>query len=305
VGDFAGAAAAIGGQAERAEAMGFDSFWLPESHFQSLGSCPTPLLLLAAAAARTERLALGTTSYLLPIRNALHAAEEVAVFDRLSNGRLILGLGRGFRPALFAAFEVPQSEKRDRFESTLALMRRAWAGEPILENGNERVRLEPRPVQEPHPPLWVAAFGPKGLLQAGRLGLPYLASPVEPLFRLIENYKVHREALAEAGTTRALPVPIMRTVFVSKDVSTLRRVREGLEQQAAEMRGSASAVIRRRAEGTIDDWAVVGQPGQVAETLARYREELGFTHLVVRGAIAGADNGERLDSLETLLSILR
>jgi alkanesulfonate monooxygenase SsuD/methylene tetrahydromethanopterin reductase-like flavin-dependent oxidoreductase (luciferase family) len=142
-------------------------------------------------------------------------------------------------------------------------------------------------------------------VQAGRLGLPYLASPVEPLFRLIENYRLHRDALAEGGTTATLPVPIMRTVFVSKDVGTLRRVREGLEQQMAEMRGSASAVMRRRAEGTIDDWAVVGQPGQVAETIARYRDQLGFTHLVVRGAIAGADNGERLDSLETLLSILR
>jgi alkanesulfonate monooxygenase SsuD/methylene tetrahydromethanopterin reductase-like flavin-dependent oxidoreductase (luciferase family) len=285
--------------------MGFDSFWLPESHFQTLGSCPTPLLLLAAAAARTSRIALGTTSYLLPIRNPLHAAEEVAVLDRLSNGRVILGLGRGFRPALFAAFDVPQSEKRDRFEATLAVMRSAWAGEPILENGNERVRLEPRPVQEPHPPLWVAAFGPKGLSQAGRLGLPYLASPIEPLSRLLENYRLHREALAEAGAVTSLPVPVMRTVFVSQDVSTLRRVREGLEQQAAEMRGSASPVIRRRIEGSIDDWAIVGQRTQVTETLARYREELGFTHLVVRGAIAGVGNGERLDSLETLLSILR
>ena len=285
--------------------MGFDSFWLPESHFVSLGSCPTPLLLLAAAAARTSKIALGTTSYLLPIRNPIHAAEEVAVLDRLSNGRVILGLGRGFRPALFDAFEVPLSEKRDRFEATLALMRRAWAGEPIFENGNDRVRLEPRPLQEPHPPLWVAAFGPKGLAQAGRLGLPYLASPVEPLDRLVDNYRLHAEALPDTGSNGALPVPIMRTVFVSRDHATLRRVREGLEQQAAEMRGSTSAIIRRRAEGAIDDWAVVGDPEQVKERIARYREELGMTHLVVRGAIAGADSGERLDSLETILTILR
>ena len=304
-GDLAAAAALIGGQAETAEAMGYDSFWLPESHFQSPGACPTPLLLLAAAAARTSRIALGTTSYLLPIRNPIHAAEEVAVLDRISNGRVILGLGRGFRPSLFAAFDVPQREKRDRFEAALAIMLRAWAGEPILENGAEPFWLEPRPVQEPHPPLWVAAFGPKAVAQAGRLGLPYLASPVEPLFRLLQNYRLHGEALLEAGRSPKLPVPIMRTVFVSDDPSALGRVRQGLERQAAEMRASTSAVLRGRAEGGIDDWAIIGEPAAVAETIGRYREELGITHLIVRGALPHCESAERLESLERLLSILR
>jgi alkanesulfonate monooxygenase SsuD/methylene tetrahydromethanopterin reductase-like flavin-dependent oxidoreductase (luciferase family) len=305
VGDLAAGAGAIGGQAEAAEALGYDSFWLPESHFQSQGSCPSPLLLLAAAAARTTTMALGTTSFLLPIRNALHAAEEVAVLDRLSGGRVILGLGRGFRPSLFAAFDVPQREKRDRFEATLALMRRAWAGEPILDDGEEPVRLEPRPLQEPHPPLWVAAFGPKAVAQAGRLGLPYLASPVEPLARLVDNYRLHGEALREAGAADGLPVPIMRTVFVSESPEALERVRRGLERQTAELRASTSAVLRRRAEGSIDDWALVGEPASVVESVARYREELGITHLVVRGAVGGTDAAERVRSLETLVDILR
>jgi len=305
VGDLAAAAAAIGGQAETAERLGYDSFWLPESHFQSPGACPSPLLLLAAAAARTTRLALGTTSYLLPIRNPLQAAEDVAVLDRLSGGRVILGLGRGFRPSLFAAFNVPQREKRDRFEATLAIMRRAWAGEPILAGGEDPFCLEPRPVQEPHPPLWVAAFGPKGVAQAGRLGLPYLASPVEPLFRLLQNYRLHGDALAAAGLPPRLTVPIMRTVFVSTHQDAIRRVREGLERQAAELRASTSPVLRGRAEGGIDDWALVGEPDRVVEAVERYREELGITHLLVRGAIAGADSAERLGSLERLLTLLR
>ena len=312
VGDLAAAAPAIGGQAEIAEGLGYRSFWLPESHFQAPGACPTPLLLLAAAAARTTRIALGTTSYLLPIRNPLQAAEEVAVLDRLSGGRVILGIGRGFRPALFEAFNVPQREKRDRFEATLAIMRRAWAGEPILENGAgaagegaaAAVCVEPRPVQEPHPPLWVAAFGPKGVAQAGRLGLPYLASPVEPLSRLARNYALHREALEAAGIASALPVPIMRTVFVSSDAGALRRVREGLERQMAEMRASSSAVLRGRVEGGVDDWALIGEPERVAEAVERYREELGITHLIVRGAIVGADGAERVRSLETLATLL-
>src|SRR5262245_39284154 len=92
-------------QAERAEALGFHSFWLPEGHFSGPGAIPQPLLCHAAIAARTRRLRLGTTSYLLPIRHPLQVAEEVAVLDRLSNGRVILGVGRGFRDTLFAAFE--------------------------------------------------------------------------------------------------------------------------------------------------------------------------------------------------------
>ena len=125
-----GLAAELIEQAELAEALGFDSIFLPEHHFGP-GAIPSPLTLLAAVAARTERLRLGTTSYLLPVRHPIHAAEEVAVLDRLSNGRVILGVGRGFRRGLFAAFEVPVAEKRDRFEAALEAMLAAWAGEPV------------------------------------------------------------------------------------------------------------------------------------------------------------------------------
>ena len=118
-------------QAELAEELGFDSFWLPESHFLERANFPAPLLPLAAIAARTQRLRLGTTSYLLPIRHPVQVAEEVAVLDQLSGGRVILGVGRGFRPALFQTFDVPPQEKRDRFEASLQIMQRAWRGEPV------------------------------------------------------------------------------------------------------------------------------------------------------------------------------
>ena len=180
-------AAAIAEQAEFADRLGFHSLFLPESHFTGSAACPSPLVVLAAAAARTTRLRLGTTSYLLPIRNAFQAAEEVAVLDRISNGRVILGLGRGFRPALFAAFGVDPRTKRQRFSESLDLMRRAWAGEAIEVGAGEArqpVRLAPLPVQKPHPELWVAAFGPLALKQAGELGLPYLSSPLETVQRL-------------------------------------------------------------------------------------------------------------------------
>lgn len=291
-------------QAEQGESLGFESFWLPESHFTGAGAIPSPLLLLAAVAARTKRMSLATTSFLLPVRNPIHVAEEVAVLDRLSGGRVILGVGRGFRKALFAAFNVSVKDKRDIFEASLAVMRDAWAGRPVVaddEHGvGEPVVLSPLPVQKPHPPIWVAAFGPKALAQAGRLGLPYLASPIEPLGRLVENYAAHRDVLAEHHGSLEVEVPVMRTVFVHENPATLARVSGALEQQAAALARAPSQAIRRSGSEILEDWAIVGEPGRVEDAIARVRERIGMTHLIVRAQLPGAEPGEMIASLERL-----
>jgi alkanesulfonate monooxygenase SsuD/methylene tetrahydromethanopterin reductase-like flavin-dependent oxidoreductase (luciferase family) len=288
-----GSAAALADQGELAERLGYGSFWLPEHHFGDAGAIPAPLLLLAAVAARTTRLRVATTSFLLPVRHPIHVAEEVAVLDRLSCGRVILGVGRGFRGALISAFEVPVAEKRDRFEANLRLILDAWRGEPVAFHGDgagappKPVLLAPLPLQRPHPPVWVAAFGPKAVAQAGRLGLPYLASPIEPAAKLAENYARHREALPDASRAAPLAVPIMRTVFASRDAARLREVRDALERQAAALARAPGSAFRRLAEASVEDWAIVGEPDQVADAVARYRDELGMTHLVVRAQIPG------------------
>jgi alkanesulfonate monooxygenase SsuD/methylene tetrahydromethanopterin reductase-like flavin-dependent oxidoreductase (luciferase family) len=298
-------AASLAAQAERAESLGLQSFFLPESHFAGASSNPAPLLLLASVAARTETLRVATTSYLLPVRQPLLAAEEVAVLDCLSGGRLILGVGRGFRPALFDAFEVPRSEKRDRFEAALAVMQDAWAGKPVTRGeSSEPVVLSPLPVQRPHPPIWASAFGPKALAQAGRLGLPYLASPIEPWARLLENYAAHREAVESAHGARTLDVPVMRTLFAHRDVAVCARVAAALERQAAALASSVnSSVLRRAAAQELEDWALVGEPARVADGIARYRERLGMTHLVARMQMPGADERDVFECLDHLAGI--
>ncbi|MDX1736571.1 MAG: LLM class flavin-dependent oxidoreductase, partial [Halioglobus sp.] len=141
-------------QAEAAEAMGLHSFWLPENHFGGSRAIPSPLTQLAAVAARTTSIRLGCTSYLLPIRHPLQAAEEVAVLDQLSGGRLILGLGRGLGKGMFDAFGVQRGDKRALFSEKLDIMRRAWAGEAVHESADDKpVVLSPLPVQRPEPPL--------------------------------------------------------------------------------------------------------------------------------------------------------
>ena len=277
-------------QAEIGESLGYQSFWLPESHFTA-GAIPDPLMLLAAVAGATERIRLGTTSYLLPMRNPLLAAEQVAVLDQLSGGRALLGVGRGYASAMLRAFEVAPGEKRQRFEANLELMRRAWAGEPIRTDGApEPVVLDPLPAQRPHPPIWVAAFGPKALAQAGRLGLPYLASPMETLADLKANLRLHGQAALAAGQGEVEARPIMRCVFVGRRRREIEAVHARLSEAGRPWRGDDAAV---------EDWALVGDCGYVAAKLAEYREALRPTHLVATRLRIGGIEPQRLQESVT------
>ncbi len=231
------------------------------------------------------------------------------MLDRLSGGRVILGVGRGFRPALFAAFAVRAAEKRERFEANLEAIRRAWRGEPLAGSepgagGAEGpALLAPRPLQRPHPPLWVAAFGPRAVEQAGRLGLPYLASPFEPLAALARNYERHREAARAAGHAPPAVVPVIRSVFASRKAARLRAAREALRRVAAGLARSGAPALRRAAAAPVDDWALVGEPEALAEALARYRERLGLTHLIARPSVPGTEPAALEESLELVAGL--
>lgn len=280
---------ALARQAELAENWGYQSFWLPESHFTGDSAIPDPLMLLAAVSARTRTIRLATTSYLLPLRHPLQAAEQVAVLDRLSGGRVTLGVGRGYQAAMFDAFEVSRKDKRRIFEWCLETMIRAWQGHPLPGGesrashghppsaGEVEVVLSPLPVQQPHPPVWVAAFGPKALAQAGGLGLPYLASPMESVERLRANHRRHAEACDAAGVERPAEVPIMRTLLVSENAKLVAEIRSQLEIAARQL----AAAQRPGVSLAPDDWAIIGEPRYVEDKVAAYVEELGMTHLIV------------------------
>ena len=288
-------AASLSRQAQVAESLGYESFWLPESHFVA-DAIPDPLMLLAAVAGGTRRLRLGTTSYLVPLRNPLQAAEQVAVLDRLSNGRVLLGVGRGYAAGMLRAFDVAPSEKRRRFEQNLQVMVRAWTGEAVrVGAGDEAVVLDPLPVQKPHPPVWVAAFGPKALAQAGRLGLPYLASPMETMADLQANLALHGEAARAAGHGEVAIRPLMRTVFIG-------RHRREVDELKARL---GTAGRSRRDDGAgVDDWAIIGDRGFVAAKLIEYRETLCATHMVVtRLRIGGVEERRLRESVADIAAL--
>ena len=284
-------------QAQFAEKQGYDSIWLPENHFGA-NAIPDPLTLLAAIAGGTNKIRLGTTSYLLTLRNPLQAAEQVAVLDQLSRGRLILGVGRGYAPDMLKAYHVPPAQKRRIFSWALEIMKDAWSGEPVTLDDNEEnaVVVYPQPFQKPWPPLWVAAFGPKALAQAGKLGLPYLCSPMESLETLRGNFEVHRAEVEAAGLDLPEVVPLMRSVFVSEDQALLKKVKHEIQ--------SKTENARLKTDEGVEDWVIIGEPNYVRDRIHQYQEELGMNYLVAtRVRVSGIESKIMEESILLLADI--
>ena len=207
-------------QAVAAEALGFSSAWVTEHHFNDDGYLPAPLIACAAIAARTTRLRVGPAVLLLPLVNPVRLAEELAVLDVLSRGRLDVGVGMGYRDAEFLGTGIPTAQRKARFEEGLEILRRAWAGDPFDYDGRcytlRGVRVRPRPVQQPHPPLWFGAKSQAGLRRAAGYGAAFLLPMTPPLSAVSEQAADYRGALDAAGHDGAkATIALMREVWVA------------------------------------------------------------------------------------------
>jgi len=209
-------------QIEVGDKVGFDTAWLAEIHFfPDVSRLASPLTVLAAAAQRTQRIRLGTAVTLLPLHNPLKIAEEAATVDILSGGRLELGVGRGAAPNMFAAYNIPAAETRERFVEALDVIRTAWTSERLSYQGKylcvQDLPVFPRPVQRPHPPIRIAANSPETYTLAGGLGLPIFATPLiaGSMDKLREYIKAHRESLP-AGVKQDVAVAFPVHVAASR-----------------------------------------------------------------------------------------
>src|SRR4030095_6535869 len=181
--------------------------WIAEHHFNDYGLCPTPPLLASFIAARTRTLRLGMGVSLLPLHHPIDLAEQLAVLDVVSGGRLDVGIGRGGTLQDYQTFQSDRADARARGGGGTALVRRSWSGVPFDFRGRfhsaEAVHVRPRPVQHPHPPLYVAANSEDSLLSAARLGLPTLASFFVPLAELERRHRLYRDTAHAAGRGEA------------------------------------------------------------------------------------------------------
>ena len=188
-------------QIELGDTLGFDTLWLGEPHFsRAFSILADPLMVLAAAAQHTSRIRLGTAVTLLPLHNPVKIAEEAAVADILSNGRLEFGVGRGTAPLHYAGYDIPQEESRERFEEALDFILQAWTHERFSYQGKyfraQDLTLVPRPVQTPYPPVRIAANSPDTFPIAARRRLPIFATPlINPPDKLRAGLAVYRDTL--------------------------------------------------------------------------------------------------------------
>jgi alkanesulfonate monooxygenase SsuD/methylene tetrahydromethanopterin reductase-like flavin-dependent oxidoreductase (luciferase family) len=147
--------------AVEAEDLGYDTIWLTEHHFVEDGYSPSMLPLAAAIATRTKKIRIGTFVLLMPLHHPLHVAENAATVDAISNGRFDLGLGQGYRPQEFTGFNIPREERSRRLREGVEIVRRAFTEDNFSFEGQHftvrDVTLYPKPVQKPHPPIWIGA----------------------------------------------------------------------------------------------------------------------------------------------------
>lgn len=186
------------------EELGFDSVWLTEHHFIEYGLCVAPAVLAAAAAVRTRRVRIGLAAAILPFHDPIRLAEELAIVDVLSGGRLDVGVGRGNRPVEFEGYRVPQIENRERFEEVLAIMLRAWTMERFSYEGQHYripdVRVIPKPLQWPHPPLYVVCTSAETIEATALRGLPMLNSLLRgSVEQLVTSRDTYVNACRKAG----------------------------------------------------------------------------------------------------------
>ena len=186
------------------EELGFDEIWLTEHHFINYGLSVDPAALAAAAASRTRRIRIGLAAAILPFHHPLRLAEQMALVDIISNGRLDVGVGRGNRPMEFRGFHVPQEESRDRFDEAVEILRRAWTEERFSYDGRffkvPEVSVIPKPVQRPHPPLYQVCVSKDGIESTALHGWPMLNSVLfGPVDQLIANRETYVDTLKKAG----------------------------------------------------------------------------------------------------------
>jgi alkanesulfonate monooxygenase SsuD/methylene tetrahydromethanopterin reductase-like flavin-dependent oxidoreductase (luciferase family) len=290
-------------QIAAAEHWGLDVVWLAEIHMNPTRSLVSaPLTVASAIAARTERIKIGTAVQILPLGHPLRLAEETATIDQISGGRLIFGVGRSAFPRAYTAYGISYEESQERFAESLDIIRKAWSDPVCSHSGRyysfENFTLVPRPVQQPHPEVRIAASQPDTYAAIGRLGYPlFSAVRASPLGELAGHARAYRAAWAAAGHPGRGRMYLQVPVYVADS-----RERALAEAEAGMMRFSSYRADLLRGPMSyaevLREKGIVGTPDMVADRLHELREIAGLD-----GVSAEINPGSMLSHAQVMNSL--
>jgi alkanesulfonate monooxygenase SsuD/methylene tetrahydromethanopterin reductase-like flavin-dependent oxidoreductase (luciferase family) len=293
-------------EVELAERIGIDAIWFLEHHLIPTSPTPSPNLLIAAASQRTQRIRFANMVNILPFRNPLLVAEEAAMLDNLTDGRLDMGLGRGLRPPEFEAFGVDQQQSREMFLEAFEIVRRVWADENFEHRGKywtvrKDAPLSPPLVQRPHPPFLVSAQSEESLRWAARHDIPF--AQIDSMIDQAErDQALYREVQVAHGHAPAPRLYLMREIYVADSNEQARAEAEPYLLQYWELwnrytqftRGGqlpdSYDFWRRQApmlhamsldEIVANDMVILGSPETVANTILRLAGQLDLMGLAM------------------------
>jgi probable F420-dependent oxidoreductase len=294
----------------RAEELGFDSVWMEEHHSVTNHYWPSPIPVLAGFATRTSRLVLGTDIIVAAFHNPVRLAEDVAMLDVISSGRFVLGIAIGYKPDEFALYGVELEKRGARFEEQLAIMKGLWTKDRVEFRGayySMEGRLEPRPVQKPHPPVWIGGWGDITLRRAATLADNWIPGPTADLKRLLAGKQQFLERRRAAGLAAPTEWPLTRDVIIA-DTDAEARVLAEEHIMVAYRREYAGgwrhpfidASIATDLDKLMEDRFIIGGPEQCLARIRRFVEQYGMTHLICRMFFPGMPHARIMRGLELI-----
>ena len=292
---------------QAAEDSGSEGIWLAEYHFDPGRSVlSAPVTVAGAVAARTKKVKIGLAVHVLPLRNPVQIAEEIATLDHLSDGRLDFGIGRAAFPRIYQGYGFDYSESRDRFDEWLEIILRSWTEERFSFKGKfyqyDDLCVVPKPLQKPHPPIRIGATSEDTFELVGRMGYPIFINPsrVTTLLDLKPLVAEFHQAREKAGHTGQVDVGLRVPVYVAETkekaysepkestMFQMQRLINVITQSIGAAGISAgddrAAQAERLKAMTYEDvlayTVVYGTPESVVERLQQLQEELGLTQVI-------------------------
>lgn len=304
-------------QVRLARDLGFDMLAFGQHFLSSEFQMVQSAVAAARLAAEAGTMRIGMTIYLLPLLNPVAVAEEAASLDVITGGRLVFGVGLGYREVEDEAFGMGKGERVPRLYKHLEVVKRLWAGERVTFDSQYcrlvDARLELRPVQQPYPPIWVAANNDRAVERAAELGDAWVINPHATLQTIRRQLDLYRAALQRHGKSFPSELPLMREICVAEThEAAIRLARPYLEKkyQAYVQWGQHRALpgdddMTQTFDDLARDRFILGDPDECAADIKRYVEATGATTMIFRVHWPGMPHATITNALRLLAERVR